>query len=185
MLVNGYNATSVDQICEACGIKKGSFYHHFDSKEQLAVEAVEKDWEGFKAVLDEAFSPAREPLDRIRTYIAGSLASQRACQESKGFVTGCPLFALGAEIGPQEPRLRQKVDEHLSIMARYFESALREGHALGQLHAPDAKSLAWMLLTFSEGALTMARIRNDLQPLIEMQAGVFRLIGATPAASAA
>jgi len=39
-----YYGTSVDMICETCGIKKGSFYHHFDSKERLMTTALQAKW---------------------------------------------------------------------------------------------------------------------------------------------
>ena len=178
ILLHGYSATSVDSICAACGIKKGSFYHHFESKEQLAADALDRDWQHFKEVLDKAFSPSRSPLDRIRAFLVANHECQVNWSKTKGVVCGCPLFSLGAEIGTQEPKLRQKVDEHLTIMARYFESALREAHALGELDVPDPKSLAWLVITFIEGALTLARIRNSLQPIVDTEVGVMRLIGA-------
>ena len=183
ILMNGYSATSVDSICEACGIKKGSFYHHFESKEQLAAEALDRDWEHFKQVLDQAFSPSRSPLDRIRAFLKANHECQVNWSKMRGVVCGCPLFSLGAEVGTQEPKLRQKVDEHLTIMARYFESTVREAHALGELHAPDPKAVAWLIVTFIEGALTLGRIRNSLQPILETETGVMRLLGIAPASS--
>jgi TetR/AcrR family transcriptional repressor of nem operon len=36
----GYSATRVEDVCEAAGLTKGSFFHHFKSKEDLAVEAA-------------------------------------------------------------------------------------------------------------------------------------------------
>ena len=40
MLAQGYPITSVDDILEAAGVSKGSFYHYFDSKEELALTAM-------------------------------------------------------------------------------------------------------------------------------------------------
>ncbi len=39
-----YGSTTIDQICEKAGVKKGSFYYFFDSKCELAVEALEASW---------------------------------------------------------------------------------------------------------------------------------------------
>lgn len=41
---NSYGATSVDAICQKAGARKGSFYHFFASKSELAVKALEADW---------------------------------------------------------------------------------------------------------------------------------------------
>jgi TetR/AcrR family transcriptional regulator, transcriptional repressor for nem operon len=184
ILIRGYSATTVDAICEACEIKKGSFYHHFESKEQLAIAALDADWNGFKEVLNDSFSPTRSPPDRFSTFVAANLRCQRLWYDRHKVVCGCPLFSLGAEIGTHEPKLRDKVAEHLNVIARYFETTIREGHALGVFRAPDAKASAWMLLHYIEGTLTMSRIRNDLQPLDALEAGIQRLLGVQAAAAA-
>ncbi|PTY08545.1 TetR/AcrR family transcriptional regulator [Opitutaceae bacterium EW11] len=179
-----YNATSVDQICEACGIKKGSFYHHFTSKEELTLEALEQKWAGFKAMLDTTFSPLHPPLERFQRFLAADREFQQSTCKDCGFVCGCPMFSLGSEIGTLEPAIREKVSEILGRLEKYFESAIREAHALGQIEAPDAASLAWQVLTLYEGAVTLARIRNDFQPIETLEAGLFRLLGAKAAAIA-
>lgn len=172
-----YNSTSVDQICAACGIKKGSFYHHFASKEELTVASLEYGWGCFKEMLDDAFSPLRPPLERLRTFFREDRERQASLHAGRGVVCGCPMFALGAEICTQEPVLRAKVEELLTRTAKYFESAIREAHALGQVDAPDAAESAWQILTYWEGATTLARIRNDLRPINAAEEGVVRLLG--------
>ena len=42
---HSYGSTSVDAICEKAGTKKGSFYYFFESKSELAVAALEADWQ--------------------------------------------------------------------------------------------------------------------------------------------
>lgn len=172
-----YSSTSVDDICEACGIKKGSFYHHFASKEELTTEALERGWQRWRAALDEAFSPLLTPVERIRKFLRADCVQQEKVRKGFGCVCGCPLFSLGTEIGTHEPKLRAKVEELLCRTSKYFEAAIREGHALGEMDAPDAKRAAWQVLTFWEGATTLGRIRNDLQPLRDADTAVLRILG--------
>lgn len=174
--LGSYNSVSVDQICAACDIKKGSFYHHFPSKECLTVEALEHGWQRYKIRLDEAFSPLARPTDRLKTFLRNEREGQAALYKQRGFVTGCPHYALGAEIGTRQPAIREKIEELLGRTARYFETTIREGHALGEFNAPNAKQVAWEVLTFWEGAITLARIRNDLSVLENIEDGVFRLL---------
>src|ERR1700752_3551780 len=65
----GYTATTVDDICEAAGVTKGAFFHHFKRKEDLAVEAA-KHWGTITSGLF-ASAPYRaltDPLDRGLAY---------------------------------------------------------------------------------------------------------------------
>src|SRR5881628_2601613 len=66
----GYEASTVDDICEAAGLTKGSFFHHFDSKEELAVAAAQH----FATMAEGVFAAAAyrreaDPLDRVLGYI--------------------------------------------------------------------------------------------------------------------
>jgi TetR/AcrR family transcriptional regulator, transcriptional repressor for nem operon len=66
----GYSATRVEDICEAAGLTKGSFFHHFKSKEELAVAAAAH----WSAVTGSLFATApyqqpSDPLDRLLAYI--------------------------------------------------------------------------------------------------------------------
>src|ERR1700692_4007052 len=66
----GYAATTVDDICEAAGVTKGAFFHHFKSKEELAVETA-KHWGTVTSGLFAA-APYRalpDPLDRVLAYV--------------------------------------------------------------------------------------------------------------------
>ncbi|MEY4488556.1 MAG: hypothetical protein RIQ79_1064 [Verrucomicrobiota bacterium] len=171
-----YYGTSVDLICEACGIKKGSFYHHFDSKQALTEAGLDQYRELFIAHYDQVFSASREPLDRFRSYIESLIAFQSQLLAIEGTVLGCPLYALGNEIGTQEPLLREKIDACLSLTARYFASAIRDGIAQGAISACDPETRAEEILMLVEGALGLARIRNDVAPLKKLTAAVLRLL---------
>src|SRR5262245_2858851 len=61
-----YGAVSVDAICERAGVKKGSFYHFFDSKSALVAEALTHHWETLRPSYDQIFSPTVAPLERLR-----------------------------------------------------------------------------------------------------------------------
>lgn len=52
-----YGTTTIDDICEKAGVKKGSFYYFFESKAELAAEAFEESWKDKRIELDTMFSP--------------------------------------------------------------------------------------------------------------------------------
>jgi TetR/AcrR family transcriptional regulator, transcriptional repressor for nem operon len=172
-----YGSTTIDQICGKAGVKKGSFYYFFDSKSELAVEALQASWQSKQAELDRIFSPMVPPLDRIRKYCEFSYKFQREIKEKHGRVLGCPQFALGAEVCTQESQLQKKIQEILDYKRRYLESAIRDAHAAGLVKAPDPAAKARMILAYYEGLLTQARIQNDVEVLRDTVGGIFAMLG--------
>src|SRR5204863_1531043 len=71
-----YGSTTIDQICEKAGVKKGSFYYFFDSKADLATDALEEGCKEWRQEMDSLFSPTIPPLARIRNYCAFAYRKQ-------------------------------------------------------------------------------------------------------------
>lgn len=173
-----YGSTTIDRICERAGVKKGSFYYFFDSKADLALTALEEDWKRKRPELDSCFSPTVPPLERLRRYCDFGYEFQAQIKAKCGCVLGCPLFSLGSEVSTQEDLLQKKVQEILAWKRKYFESAVRDAHAAGLIHAPDASGKAHLLFTYYQGLLTEARIQNDLEILRNAIHGIYELLGA-------
>ena len=180
---NSYGSTSVDAICLKADVRKGSFYHFFDSKSTLATEALEADWQAKRACLDEMFSPQVSPLDRLRNYFDYVLDRQTAAHSACGCVLGCPLLSLGSEVSTQDPVIRAKIQELLGRYLRYFETAIRDAHAEGSIIAPDARMKARCLYALLQGALTQARVLDDLEIIREARLGALELLGIPVAAA--
>src|SRR5437899_6224169 len=160
-----YGSTTIDQICEKAGVKKGSFYYFFDSKADLAVVALEAEGKRRRPDLDAIFSPTVPPLERLKKYCEYGHQIQSEMHKKCGAVLGCPLFTLGAEVSTQEDKLQKKIHEILDLKRKYLESAIRDAHAAGLIHALDAAQKARTLFAYYQGLMTHARIENDLDIL--------------------
>lgn len=172
-----YGSTSVDQICERAGVKKGSFYHFFESKTDLALTGIDHSWLEHRRELDQTFSPVVPPLDRILNCFRNFRQEQEDLQKKHGRVLGCPIHSLGAEVSTVDDRLRNKLQEILSQFILYYECAIRDAAAQGLVNTADPTALARIVFAYSEGLLLHARMWNDLSYLDEFEAGAMIILG--------
>src|SRR3954463_7366138 len=100
--VGSYGSTTIDDICVKAGVKKGSFYYFFESKADLAIAAIDAEWQVRRGEVDAIFSPVVPPLERFRKLSEYMYRSQAEVYKRFKCVLGCPLFALGAEVSTQE-----------------------------------------------------------------------------------
>jgi TetR/AcrR family transcriptional repressor of nem operon len=172
-----YGSTTIDQICDKAGVKKGSFYYFFDSKVELAVVGIDEDWQQCRPELDAIFSPTVPPLERLRKYCEYGYRFQAEIREKYGCVLGCPLFSVGAEVSTQEDhRLQQKIQEILEYKRKYLETAIRDAQAAGLVDAPDPAAKSRILFAYYQGLQTQARIQNKLEVLKDAITGTYELL---------
>ncbi len=175
---NSYGVVTIDAICEKAGVKKGSFYYFFESKAELAVAALQEEWEKeIKPKFDAMFSASNPPLERIRLMLKSCHDCQEEIQKEYGQILGCPCFSLGSEICTQNEPIRAKVQETLCRLVRYLESAIRDAQAEGSVPAGDPLTKAKTLYALYEGSLAQARIANDLEPLRMLPDAAMDLLG--------
>jgi TetR/AcrR family transcriptional regulator, transcriptional repressor for nem operon len=176
---HSYGSVSVDDICKDAGAKKGSFYHFFPSKAELAIAAMEENYQNSKSSYDEIFSADKDPVARFESLADFLYAEQSKAAAKYGHVCGCPCASLGSEIAGQEEGIRTKFEEFSRRLERYYENALRDMVAEGLLpDSTNVKSLAQEIFTYILGQLMHARIQNNLQYLKqELKPGLLRILG--------
>lgn len=158
-----YSSVSVDDLCTHAGVRKGSFYHFFKSKRDLALAAVDSWWDSMKAdVLEPAFQPDVPPLRRIERLFERAVSQQSLNQEQMGQFQGCPLGNLTLEVSSQDEVMRQKLESTFDGFSNYIEKSLTEALADGSL-APGlpVRETAQALLSYLYGIILMAKASND------------------------
>jgi TetR/AcrR family transcriptional repressor of nem operon len=148
----GFNAAGVKDITDSAGAPKGSFYNHFDSKEALAVVALERYAEsrGIEDLADRSVPP----LARLR----GHFESLRAKTEGHGFTRGCLIGNFGAEVADHSDVLRAAVGQSLARWVELITEVLAEAQQAGSLRSGlDPQATARFVLSAWEGTLILAR----------------------------
>ena len=172
---DSYGAVSVDAICERAGVKKGSFYHFFKSKDELVIAALEAHWLARKPTLDALFSPTVRPLDRLGNYFDNVYRRQLELRQRYGRPPGCFYCKLGLEVGSQS-EIGRKVQDILATYTKYYESALTGAAAEG-LPIVDIPGKARALFAFMEGVLAQASIHDDTEIIRDLKKSAFRFLG--------
>ena len=158
----GFNATSVQDITEAAGVPKGSFYNHFESKEALGIEAVRAYLERSAARLDALKDPNVPALLRLRQYFAGL----NELFGRDGSMSGCLLGNFGSELSGQSALIRRRVAEAFEQQAGAIEVAIAEAQKAGEIpNDIPPKSLASFLINSWQGAMMRAKVEQDRAPL--------------------
>lgn len=156
--VKGYSATTVDDICAAAGLTKGSFFHYFKSKEQLAIDAAQH----FADMADGFFATAPyrslpDPLDRVLGYIDFRIAILQG--ELADFT--CLLGTMVQEAYDTHPLIRAACDRHMSDHAA---GVMRDIELAKEKHAPDAlwsaESLAFHTQAVIQGSFIFAKAKQ-------------------------
>ncbi len=158
-----YEAVGVQELCEAAGVNKGSFYHFFPSKDDLAAAVIDAQW---VAVRDEILAPTLAddvaPLARISRFFERLARDQRSARRDLGVTPGCPLANLSGELCTHEPKLRRKLARVFDGMRAALEATLRDAVAAGELpRGTDVSRRAEALVALTEGALLLSAAHDD------------------------
>jgi TetR/AcrR family transcriptional repressor of nem operon len=171
LLERGYNDLGIAALLEKTGTPKGSFYHHFKSKEDFAIQVIDLYMTHVHAGLDACLNdPKVAPLQRIRNFFEATEQSYRG----EGYL-GCLLGGLGQELSGVSETFRAKVEECLSAIAQRLGDTLLEAKKRGDVSKKtDCRALADLLVNCWEGAALRTRLRRDPAPLKAMLDFYFR-----------
>jgi TetR/AcrR family transcriptional repressor of nem operon len=174
---NNYSTVSVDNICERAEVKKGSFYHFFESKADLAIAAYEEHWKEKQPMLDRMFSSQVPPLDRIFSWCRWVYEGQKERVQECGHVCGCPYASVGGEIATQDDKIRAKTEEMMVRMTKYIECAIADARRENLVDVNDTFEAAKQVYSFVLGALLQAKVRNDVEVLNKLEPTIRSIIG--------
>ncbi|HET6169582.1 MAG TPA: TetR family transcriptional regulator C-terminal domain-containing protein, partial [Terracidiphilus sp.] len=168
---NGYNATGLTDILKAANVPKGSFYHHFGSKEEFAAAALERYGmrarEHAAAVLNDTMTP---PLKRLRSYFSDLVE----IYGQKGAIPGCMMGRLSLEIAEESSRLRKRISASFDHWQHTIATVI--GQAVAQKELPagtNAELLAGFVLNSWEGALLRSQAEKSNSALETFMRYVF------------
>ena len=155
----GFNATTVDDLCEAAGVTKGAYFHHFKSKEALGIAAAETWSKQTGALFATApYQRVERPLDRLLAYV--DLRMDLIEGNLPDFT--CLVGTMAQVVYDQYPAIRdacgESIMEHAGTLETTIADAIR-GSGIEWEISP--KSLALHMQASIQGAFVVAKAMND------------------------
>ncbi|QEP44998.1 TetR/AcrR family transcriptional regulator [Ectothiorhodospiraceae bacterium BW-2] len=171
-----YADVGIQEICALSKVQKGSFYHFFPSKQDLAVAVIDnmaEDWAtGFVA---ESFDPNLTPMERLEYMVDAIYYWQKAAKDIDGRLPGCLFGNLALELSTRDDVLRAKLRAVFDKASYQFRQALDEAVAAGSLPPLHTELTALAMLAYLEGVILIAKTQNDPE-LIRLMGSAVRLI---------
>lgn len=155
----GFAATSIDDLCAAAAVTKGSFFHHFKTKEELGIAAARFWAETTTDFFAQApYHAPADPMERILAYI--DFRKSLIAGEMAEFT--CLVGTMAEEVHATFPAIRDacgaSIFGHAATLEPDIEAAIRERGIVGDW---TAESLARYTQAVIQGAFVLAKAGND------------------------
>jgi TetR/AcrR family transcriptional repressor of nem operon len=160
---HGCGATGLQEILQSAGVPKGSFYHHFHSKEEFTVALIERYVTLAAEHCREVLGNTRQaPLKRLRRYFEDliRMAGQSAA------IQGCLIGSLSLEVAGSSPLLQGRLSSSFALWQASIAAVLQEAVEKGNLpKSIRPEALAGFVLNSWEGALLRSQADKSDAPL--------------------
>jgi TetR/AcrR family transcriptional regulator, transcriptional repressor for nem operon len=171
--MKGFNATSVEDITNAAKVPKGSFYNHFKSKEDLAIEALDRYWQNMQTSLGLLSDEKRPPVARLKRHFRhlGKVARE------DGYRAGCMIGNMSTEMPDQSQPVREKLALLLAAWSCAIESCIKEAQADGSIRRDmDTRTISGFLLNSWEGAVMRSKVDRGAESITTFADVVFSVL---------
>lgn len=146
---NGFAGVGVADIMNRAGLTHGGFYAHFESREALLAEALQRAGQDSRARLDDVIAKAhRKGTSPLRALVENYLSERHVASPE----IGCPVAALVSDMPRQSDGVREAATDRVKALVKAVQSVLPEG-----LGADEAGTIAAQMV----GALQIARALGD------------------------
>ena len=163
IFARSYADVGVAAICEHAGVKKGSFYHFYPSKQALTLAVLDAHFVEIKEnLVDQAFGEDIPPLARLHRFSELVYQFQKGASTDTGHVLGCLFGNLSTELSTQDEAIRERIQLSFAKLQKAICSVLEAAQQQGELpKRSDISATAQAMLAYFEGVLLLAKNQND------------------------
>lgn len=132
--VNGYEATSTQDLCDATGLGRSSIYNTFSSKHELFQRALARYMDSMTSIQVEILDDAgRTPMERLRALFTRIVDSEFECREGDGHSIGCLTVNTTVELAGRDPEAAEMLARDLAVRLAAISAVIRTGQGSGDI----------------------------------------------------
>ncbi|MCC0179771.1 TetR/AcrR family transcriptional regulator [Waterburya agarophytonicola K14] len=156
--LKGYAGSSMSDIMQATGLKKGGIYNHFASKEELALAAFDYAVSLLTQRVWSVVKTKRNAIDRLLALVSSYLTYI----DNPPIVGGCPILNTAIETddldSPLRDRALQAINSWRDLIIRIIEKGIKKGEVRSTVE-PD--TVATIIICNIEGAMMMSKLAKN------------------------
>lgn len=154
----GYSGSSIADVMEATGLKKGGIYNHFQSKEELALEAFDYAYSLTSKMVWQAMRQKRSAKERLQAMISSHLNYI----DNPPIAGGCPILNTAIDSDDTHPALRDRARDAMNswhnLIIRIVCTGIKKGEIKSEI---EPELVATILISTIEGAVMMSKLYQD------------------------
>ncbi len=159
----GYNGTSMQDLVDATGLNRSSFYNSFGDKFSLFEETLKTYQKQQNEMLQESFTQAKTPKQAIISLFKGISDDIRS-----GNQKGCMFTSCTAELGGENKQIHDFLVDNKDKVVNSFATLIRQGQQMGEINErKDAETLALYLFSSLQGLRLTSMIEPNLEAVTE------------------
>ncbi len=159
--VKGFNNTSIDDILQRTGVKKGNFYFYFKSKEELGFAVIEHHMEEFhRHCLAPILASEDTPFNKL-IHVLDALETEQAEAHCCG---GCPFGNMALELSDVHEGFRKRLQAIFQGLADFFQNLLKEA-ADELIDGVNLHEVSQFIVAGLEGGIMLAKVHKSIIPL--------------------
>lgn len=165
ILSKGFPATRVDEVCAAAKVTKGSFYHHFKSKDDLAAALIDHYFDHLTQTLcTGAWQDRSDPVERLLGFLDHAIKVLRGPL----LRNGCLLGSFALDLSETHPDIRIEIENRFDQLAGVLEPTVRAAlKQQGVTGFVSAGALARQFVSVLQGSIVLAKAYDDHAKLTE------------------
>lgn len=154
----GYAGSSISDIMEATGLKKGGIYNHFLSKEELALEAFDYAASLISNRIWSTIKTKKNALDRLQAMVR----SYQNYLDEPPIAGGCPILNTAIESDDTNSKLRDRALGAMNSWHHLIVRIVQKGISKGEVRSTiEPDTVATIFISSLEGAIMMSRLKGD------------------------